>query len=277
MKSAHPKLLEGSKQKVERAKEHISQLEAEIQEFLGREPYRIVLEEEQQNGDLIYRVKIKEQPPLRWSAIIGDIVHNLRSALDLLANDVVSANCKIPNHYTAFPVCKSAKDFEDRLPKMVRGASTEAIRIIKSLKPYKGGNEELWRIHHLDIVDKHRLILSVGTMHRNVVMSSKIQVPWGEGEKFQFPPFAINPADRQYPLKDNAEVMRVKAAARKSDSGFSMDYKFTFDVAFGDEEVVQGEPVFPALKRLISYVEGIIGIFDSYISSLPLKAINCAD
>ena len=265
----HPKLLEGSKLKVERAKEHIRQLEAEIRAFHERKPYRIVVEEEPQSGDQIYRVKIKEQPSPRWATIIGDIVHNLRSALDLLANDLVRANCKTPNRRTGFPIYESAKKFETQFLGKVDGASTKAIRIIKSLKPYKGGNEPLWRIHCLDIADKHRLILSVGAAYRHFTISPRLQIPWRNGEIVKFPPIAISPADRQYPLKDNAEVFRVRASARTPDSKFASDYQFSFEVAFGDGEVVQGEPVVPTLQQLINSVEGIIDIFDRHVFSSP--------
>lgn len=212
----YPKLLEGPKLKIERAKEHVNQLDAELRAFHKWEPYHIVVKEEPQSGDQIYRMKINEQPPLRWAAIIGDIVHNLRSALDLLVNDMVRANHEIPDHHTAFPISCSAEDFEAEFLGKLRGASTEAISIIRNLKPYKGGNEPLWILHCLDIADKHRLILSVGTAYRNLIMSARIRLPWKEGEIVKFPPIAINPADRQYPLKDNAEVFRVKAAARNA-------------------------------------------------------------
>lgn len=256
----HSKLLEGSKLKVERAKEHILQLKAEIMAFHERKPYRIVVEEEPQSRDQIYRVKVKEQPLPRWATIIGDIVHNLRSALDLLAYDLVLANGEIPNRNTAFPIYRSANDFEAGFSGKVCGASTKAIQIIRSLKPYKGGNEALWRIYCLDITDKHRLILSVGATHRNIIMSLGLRLPWKGGEIVKSPPIAIRPADRQYPLKDDAEVMRVKAAARTSDSKVAPDYQFTFEVAFGDGEVVQGEPVLPTLQQLINSVEGVIDI-----------------
>jgi len=259
--------LEGSKLKLERAKEHIRQLETEIRAFHERNPYRIVVEEEPQSGDQIYRVKIKEQPSPRWATIIGDIVHNLRSALDLLTNDLVRTNCKTPNRRTGFPIYESAKKFETQFFSKVDGASTKAIRIIGRLKPYKGGNQRLWVIHSLDIEDKHRLILSVGAAYRNFTMSMGLRLPWKEGEIIKSPPIAIRPADRQYPLKDNAEVMRVKAAARTSDSKVDPDYQFTFEVAFGDGEVVQGEPVLPTLQHLIDYVEDVIDIFDRNIFS----------
>jgi hypothetical protein len=263
------KPLEGSKLKVKRAKEHFRQIEAEIKTFNASKPYRIMVEEEPQSGDQLYRVKIKKQPPPMWATIIGDIVHNLRSALDLLVNDAVRANGNTPNRYTGFPVYKSADAFEAGFSGKVRGVSTKAIETIKSLKPYKDGNEALWHIHCLDITDKHRLILSVGSAYRNFNVVLKMRVPWEEGEVVKSPPIALKPADQLYPLKDGAVVMCVKAAARMSHSNDAPDYQFTFEVAFGDGEIVQGEPVLPTLQQLITSVESIIDIFGHDVFSSP--------
>ncbi len=38
----------------------------------------------------------------------------------------------------------------------MRRASPEAVRLLRSLKPYAGGNEALRAIHDLDIQDKHK-------------------------------------------------------------------------------------------------------------------------
>jgi hypothetical protein len=54
--------------KIERAKEHIRNLEAEIEAFLERSPYRVVTEKDSQGGK-VYRAHILEEPPLRLGAI----------------------------------------------------------------------------------------------------------------------------------------------------------------------------------------------------------------
>jgi hypothetical protein len=86
------------------------------------------------------------------------------------------------------------------------------------------------QLHSLDIVDKHQVIFVVGTAHKNIVLSLQMQVP-GQQEVVSFPPFALNPADRQFPLVDGAELYRVKAAA-KSGPGHG-EPQFTFELCFG--------------------------------------------
>ena len=41
----------------------------------------------------------------------------------------------------------------------INRAAPEVVQIIRSLKPYKGGNEALRAIHDLDIFDKHKTII----------------------------------------------------------------------------------------------------------------------
>jgi hypothetical protein len=62
-----------------------------------------------------------------------------------------------------FPIAKSKDEFErsgsgaqkflEGLPKLDRG-------LMEHLKPYQGGNDALWALHHLDIVRKHRRLLN---------------------------------------------------------------------------------------------------------------------
>jgi hypothetical protein len=40
-----------------------------------------------------------------------------------------------------------------------------------------------------------------------------------------------------------------------------MNTQFAFEVAFGEGEVVQGEPVFPTLSQLGQFIEGFVELF----------------
>lgn len=70
----------------------------------------------------------------------------------------------------------------------------------------------------------------------------------------------INPADRLYPLKDGDEVFRIKAEARKSK--FQPKFDLTFEIAFGEGQIVDGEPLVPSLRQLIDFTKRIVEIFE---------------
>jgi len=40
-----------------------------------------------------------------------------------------------------------------------------------------------------------------------------------------------------------------------------MNPEFVFEVAFGEGEVVKGEPLIPTLYKLVWFVEGFVGLF----------------
>jgi hypothetical protein len=191
--------------KIARARKHLAELEAEIAAFLSTQPVRWIDRRGRMSRGLAwfaYRHRLVRQseipvevaagppeptrriaevegagapnvpiqlhiqlPPEHLGAIIGDIVHNLRSALDLAACDMVRAaegkEANVERVY--FPFCRSAED----LDRMIRvrdfhRAGDQAVELLRGLKPYHGGNAALRAIHDLDIQDKHTsLILAI--------------------------------------------------------------------------------------------------------------------
>src|SRR4029077_7701458 len=91
--------LVGVNLKIERAKLHLGNLESEIKQFLARKPFQIITEDEPATGDLVYKIQIAEPIPMALSTIIGDIIHNLRSALDHLAWHLVVINNGAPTRH----------------------------------------------------------------------------------------------------------------------------------------------------------------------------------
>jgi hypothetical protein len=253
--------LRGPRLKIERAKEHIRELESEIREFLGSDPYAVVKHDEGAGGDLVYSLRAVKQPPQRWALIIGDAVHNLRSSLDHLACALVMKNGGAVSSETMFPIAATGKQFKAMLPARVKGASVNACKLIEGLKPYQGGNDALWRLHRLDIADKHRLLFAVGSAYQAFFITLKMDVPWQEAP-VESPQIGIRPADRMFPLVDGAILFRIAAAAREG-GPYDDNPKFTFDIAFGEGEVVQGDPVIPTLHQLCSTVEESIKLFVS--------------
>jgi hypothetical protein len=92
----------------------------------------------------------------------GDAIHNLRSALDHLAWQLSHWRTGKPGPRPGFPIGKSFEDYKAMKGRMVAGMSPDAKKAINDLRPYKGGNEPLWTIHHLDIVDKHHQLFVFG-------------------------------------------------------------------------------------------------------------------
>lgn len=260
----HSELL-GATVKLDRAKKHLNELIAVIQAFHATSPYELFMEEEPSTGDLLYKVKVKRQVPIECAVIVGDVIHNLRTALDFVAWQLVLANGGTPTKDTAFPIAKDATTFASMLVKTLKGASPRAICFIRQLRPYQGGNELLWKLHSLDIVDKHHLILTVGAAHQSVTLNFRTKIP-GYEEIIESPEIALRPADKMFPLPDNAVLFRIARAARERASEVTLaPPSFTFEVYFGAAEFPSGEPVSATLEKQIKYVRQIIDLVDRFI------------
>ena len=72
------------------------------------------------------------------------------------------------------------------IPSDLQGASNFSMKLVERLKPYQGANNPFWRIHDLDIIDKHRLLLIVAASHTSMrvifdtdAIFAKMLPPWG--------------------------------------------------------------------------------------------------
>ena len=248
--------LEGAWIKLARASRHIDELRTNARTYLDSKPYEIAQHEEP-NGDLVYRLKIARLIPREWAGIVGDAVHNIRAALDLMVWQLVERNGGVPSRETCFPIGKPPPDYEPQMRRALSGVHPLAMRMIRRLRPYYGGNSVLAQLHSIDIEDKHRVLLIVGAAHRHLVVKFKMNVPWQQSP-VDFPPLAINPADRQFPLTDGTEVFRIMSAARKGDS--QSEYQLVFELAFGEVSEVKGLPLIPTLEAMHHHVSRIVDL-----------------
>jgi len=171
--------------KVKRARDHLELFNQEVHSYVKRNPIGIETKlhpqlARQPEYDLIILLRIKEEPPAQLSALAGAFCYELRSCLDHLAFALSSTHTANLSEKDAasigFPIFKgkdlfSRKDAKDHpatssgLYKM-RLIQPEAQSIIEGLQPYHSGNSTvlhpLWMLHRLNIIDKHRQLITVG-------------------------------------------------------------------------------------------------------------------
>ena len=146
--------------KIARARRHLQELESLVNAYLANEPADIASSIE--GNKVVWNVKKLEPVPIAASAIAGDIFHNLRSALDLMACELCGPPGK-PDPDVRFPFCANESEM-DRMIKS-RGfdkAGEAAVRLLKEHRPYAGGNAALRAIHDLNIRDKHKMLIVQG-------------------------------------------------------------------------------------------------------------------
>jgi hypothetical protein len=255
---------EGPRLKIERADEHIDNLDCAILRFRRKNPYTVIREDEPDSGDAIYRARVTATPPVYWATFAGDAAHNLRSALDLLIWQLVLANSGTPGKHTMFPIAENASDYKPGGGRYVSGICDDAKEVLDALKPYKGGNDALWRLHRLDANDKHQLLAVIAAAYESFVVDftevlSIMDERWAEFGPW---PMEMEPRERHFPLIDGDVLLRVESGAESEPDTYP---KFVLEIALSDGEVVKGEPVIPVLRELSDYTKGVIEAFSPFL------------
>jgi hypothetical protein len=214
--------------KIARSRKHLAELEQEIGTFLSTGPARWT----HHPSPLELRIVL---PPEHLGAIIGDVVHNLRAALDLVACDMIRAvegkDANVDRVY--FPFCQSADDLEDMIrTRHFHRAGEQAVQVLRRLKPYRGGNADLRAIHDLDVQDKHTSLIL-----------AKIMV-----------------SGRMVRTLDNDGTRRIAFAG-------DPPMLSKISVVFPPGSVLSSEDIIPTLHKLVELTLGVIETFRALANS----------
>jgi hypothetical protein len=210
--SRHP--LRGPLLKLARAKEHFSELRERAEAFLATEPYEWSMEaEEFTDGTREYRISasVDDYPPIELGVLAGDVVQNLRAALDQLIW-AYSARDK-RNRRTAFPICLTAEEYRKSSPSKIQGVPEEGREFIETWQPFQLGDgavaHPLAKLQQLSNTDKHRTLLPVAVVQKR----APVLVGYGEWKVEDYHYF--NPTATQ--LLEGTEVMTFLTSGEPPD------------------------------------------------------------
>jgi hypothetical protein len=235
-------------EKLDWAQEHIKHFQAAATLFRDANRNCVRKNTNQETGDVTYYIESVPQVPSHLSLMLGDAIHNLRSTLDYVAAAMEIAAGETPDKYTGFPIFDSPEGYRDSPPTKIKGLREPCKRIIDRIQPYKGGNgHRLWQLNKLDVLDKHRLLLTVG-----FVPTARTMTP-SEREQFESA-FLIPGEDRAARVSRTIDVMTGGAILKPPKAGQELvtvlakdahqNMGFAFDVAIHEPGIVE---VFPAL------------------------------
>lgn len=246
--------------KIHRASEHINELNVLFQKM---RPFTYVLETNTKTGQRATFAKRSETTIEKAAVICGDIVHNLRAALDHAYWEIVSpvATTDKERRNLQFPFSETEARLDEAVKtRLADRVSPTFYQALLDLKPHgePGGNEFLALIHKLDIIDKHKLLVPTGDYTR---LSSEMlikQVPdfprgldnCGFGQNHRDVVWNIPPMNRE-----------ERRSAKIPDSGIlEQELNVPVDIVFTLEGSISLRPVIPTLHRLIDVADATVRI-----------------
>jgi hypothetical protein len=160
------KPFEGAKSKIERAYVHIRDLNDSLNAFAQNRFYTARIERD------IYGVNYLVIEFTRYfrddaGAVVGDAIHNLRSALDIMWVDTIRVCRGKPTQYTRFPIFprwEKVKAKVDEALKQKRITKTVHDLVFDVIHPNQTPNRILASLGQLNDLDKHMLLIPIHPM-----------------------------------------------------------------------------------------------------------------
>jgi hypothetical protein len=238
-------LFRSAKLKFQRADQHFLDLRLKVDQFAATHPHRLSVTPDPATGNDVLSIAPGEPFPDEYLLILGDILHNLGSALD----HAWYASVERTNDQSKFPLHASEKRVVEKVNGLKDNAS-EALKkfIVDIVQPWETGRgRHLWGVHQLDNVDKHRLLIA----HRQFSFIPGMKaVDTDTGEAFDIPSWLIVPpytASREMPGHPHFRLAgEIRAESR---------------AIFG-EGCFQGKFVMPTLVEFREAVSGTVDIME---------------
>lgn len=258
-------LLDYARAKLGRAHHHLNELHAQVADYLASEPYSVTVDVDLEARKQFHRIHIRPIPVVEWALLIGDCVHNARSALDhavwSLAFRYNPAGTP-KDRTTAFPIFSSRKSWKDYGGlRAIRRLPPHLQTFIKWTQPYRRRDPKyhpLTILHELDNEDKHK-VLTITVLATN---QTTMRVHIGG------PDYSDDRSDVVYlgAFEDGAIIAEGPSADVK------MDVRPVLNVGFrdiADPKSGLPMPVVGALRWMLSCVGSILEDLDRFSRRHP--------
>lgn len=249
--------------KLFRAAEHAVSLQSRMDAYWNLEPLRtetVIDDDDPEVVRLVLRVE-HEFPAVEVAMDVGDTVHNMRSALDHAALELVELGGGTVGARTGFPIPQKAsatvEDYHRQVQGRLKGASSAVVETARSIEPIPGGHDEvLWALHHLDILDKHRVLIVVGTAHRELTVDLRHQLGQVTG-RAGLPEalLYLAPHDGGFGVQDGHVLATLTRPLVVRPA------QLRFGAAFGEPDLLRGVDIHDALSEMLEKTRAVLDAF----------------
>lgn len=255
-------VLERIRAAVTRAKQHVQDFQLGLQAFYDTTPYEVRTKDNPQTGGRIYYFAKADPVPYELTTIAADVIQNLRSPLDHIANALVldARSGTPPDWKVYYPISGSATDYPATRGGRIKGVRQEVIDAIDATEPYKGGKgHALWQLNELNKRGKHIDLIGAVTVEDGVDLRSifkdvfKDSMPAWYFQSFKsVPPVFVRPI--KSPPLNVGDVLHAESLDTKMDK----DRRFSFAVTLHAAGIIEREPALKALQDFTNLVDEII-------------------
>jgi hypothetical protein len=154
---------ESARLKVKRACRHIQDLQTVFATFLNSDFCKITIEQEPDTGQQFLKVVSIASLPPETPLIIGDTVHNLRTALDHSIVEILKGRNGVQ-----FPIGKERHNLESHTTYQAIKKTLPDLAnfFLNDIMPYDTGHPSIWAVAKLDNIDKHNLLIAITTVQK---------------------------------------------------------------------------------------------------------------
>lgn len=239
--------------KIKRAKEHINDLNALIDAYLAERPMKLFITQDRKTAEKSGIVKIERPIPVNVAVILGDALHNLRTALDHLAYHLIG-RLTSSEQGIHFPFAWKSDPVSVRQTirsRQMHLAGEHVADAVQDLNFYFGGNSLLSGLHILDIADKHKLLIAIGRVAPISADNIKQMIPEAS---ISGPGILAFVGESEVAFTVKLAGNRAQRRARES---FQREAEIqpTFLICFGPETPFNGQALIPKLEEITAEVE----------------------
>lgn len=267
MRRAEPST--GPHAKIARARKHVSDLADETRAYLKAEPAPLsIVPQTSREGIVRLRLRVERSIPITLALILGDCVHNLRSALDILACDLIRQAGGTVTTYSGFPIVDDAQRLPEVIAEKLKGAGEPIHSTVADWQPFNGASNHFWLLHRLDITDKHKLLLTVATagtaldiadMAAHQLRQAAKQAGSPATEELEIPNLIIRSAKTD--CYEDGDIVAEQPTFDGVDR-----IRYGFDIALREPPLIECQPIVPLANQLITFVEEVVNSFKHHFA-----------
>jgi len=237
--------MHGAWAKIDRAKQHLEQLNAELTQ--DRQDYGIRCWNDSETGEHVFDyVAPLDTLIVNYGVLAGEVISQARTALEHAVWEM------IPNPEpgkTGFPVIWEQAEFQKKASRMIKGINNSAAAIIERLQPFNNGGAAslLYVLDDMWNIDKHR------TLHVMVTDIVGLQRTYIEGDRL------VGREIGGIPNVTNNRTAILRVPFRECyRPNVNMVFEYGVRLEFRDIQAARGKTVEALLTQLIEFSESTV-------------------